>query len=128
MSVLVAIRGAAQNLPFAAAFLPPLLAIIAQGKKKENRVKTLNRLSLLGRALQWFTLLWVVQLLIWSLCVSLFNAAGADAPSFTTFFMMLLQKYGWMPFVIGLGLRALCYPWMPTPTGRGAEPQPGGTY
>lgn len=92
-------------------------------------MKTLNRISRLGRALQWFTAIWIVMLLLKALYVSLFHAGGADAQSFLSLFSHLLQSYGWMPLAAGIALRMACAPWMPAPTGpRGPEPQPGGTY
>ncbi|MGC1504760.1 MAG: hypothetical protein WA782_11545 [Sulfitobacter sp.] len=91
-------------------------------------MKNLRKISRLGHALQWFTVIWIVQLLLWSLWVSLFQAGGTDVLSFTTYFPLLLQKYGWIPFVAGLCLQGLCSPWMKAPTGRDPEPQPGGTY
>lgn len=99
-----------------------------KGKGKESYMKVLKKISRLGRALQWFTIIWVVQLLLWSIYVSVFNANGTDALSFTTHFPMLLQTYGWMPLALGICLRMISQPWIPSPSRRSLEPQPGGTY
>ncbi|MDF3413533.1 hypothetical protein HKX54_03625 [Sulfitobacter sp. M57] len=92
-------------------------------------MKSLNTLSRLGRALQWFTVIWIFQLLFWALYVWFFRDGDPGAHSFFSLFSQLLQDYGWMPMAAGTALRMGCSPWMPEPTGRrGPEPQPGGTY